>query len=274
MKSNSFPNEEKQLEMYREITREFSEKQTIIIRTLDIGADKQLSYFNMKNEKNPFLGLRGLRFSLENIEIFKTQLRAILRLSSEKNIKIMYPMVTNVVEVKKAHEILEIVKNELRDEGKSFDNDIEVGIMVEVPSVILMAEEFAKEVDFFSVGSNDLTQYILATDRLSETVGYLYDSFNPSILRAINILQKAASKYNKKVSVCGEMAGNPKATLALMSIGIRDFSMVEPSIPTIKTLIRNIDIQELEEVKEKILGESDIKSIKKYLKEKVGKNSI
>lgn len=269
MNSNDFPCEEKQLKIYEDLLKDFSKSQPIIIRTLDIGADKQLSYFSMKDEKNPFLGLRGLRFSLENIDIFKTQLKAILRLSASRNIKIMYPMVTNIEEVKRAHEILEEVKKELELKNIKFNKDIEVGIMVEVPSVIMMAEEFAKITDFMSVGSNDLTQYILATDRLSETIGYMYDSLNPSVLRAINILHNACIKYDKKVSICGEMAGDPKGMLALLSLGIKNFSMVESSIPMIKNIIRNINTKDLYKIKEKVLTETNLEVLKEYLKKEV-----
>lgn len=267
MNSDSFPDEEKQLQIYRELLKEFDNSHSIIIRTLDIGADKQLSYFKLKNESNPFLGLRGIRFSLENKEIFKIQLRAILRISSEKNVKIMYPMVTNLDEIEKANEILEEVKEELRERKEKFNDKIEVGIMVEVPSVILMAEEFAEKIDFFSIGSNDLTQYVLATDRLSETVGELYDCYNPAVLRAIYQIKKAGDKFGKKVSVCGEMAGEPKALLALLALGIKDLSMVEASIPTAKSLIRNIEYYKLEKLKEKILSCKNSLEVKKIIEE-------
>lgn len=269
MKSSEFPSEEKQVQIYREILKDFSPEQSIVIRTLDIGADKQLSYFKMHSESNPFLGLRGIRFSFENKEIFKIQLRAILRMSHEKNIKIMYPMVTNLDEVDRANAILEEVKEELRKENIPFDENIEVGIMVEVPSVVLMAEEFAQKIDFFSIGSNDLTQYILAADRLSETVGDMYDSFNPAVFRAIYEIKKAADKYGKKVSVCGEMAGDPRSIIALLSMGIKNLSMVETSISTAKALIRNLEYKDLESVREKILKCGDINKIKEILREKI-----
>lgn len=267
MKSHEFPDEAKQLEIYRKMLENFSSEQPIIIRTLDIGADKQLSYFKMKNEANPFLGLRGIRFSLKNQEIFEEQLSAILKLSNEKNIKIMYPMITNLSEIREANRILERVKKRLRCEGTPFNEKIEVGIMVEVPSVIMMAEAFAKEIDFFSVGSNDLTQYILATDRLSETVGELYTSYNPAVLRGINHVKKAADKYNKKISVCGEMAGEPKAIVALLSLGIRDLSMVEASVLAAKSLIRNLNYSELSQIKEKILESENSEEVKNILKD-------
>ncbi|STO32008.1 Phosphoenolpyruvate-protein phosphotransferase [Fusobacterium necrogenes] len=266
MNTTSFPSEEEQLKKYKQILNGFSKEQSIIIRTLDIGADKQLSYFKMKNETNPFLGLRGIRFSLRYPDIFETQLRAILRLSNEKNVKIMYPMITSINEIKKANIILEKVKENLKKEKIPFNEKIEVGIMVEVPSVILLAEEFAREVDFFSIGSNDLTQYILATDRLSETVGELYSSYNPAVLKAIYYIKEAADKYRKKVSVCGEMAGDLKAIIALLSLGIKDFSMVESSILAAKTLIRNLNYEDLGKIKESILNSKDEKEVKNILK--------
>ena len=267
MKSQTFPTEEQQLEKYRQILNSLSKEQPIIIRTLDIGADKQLSYFKMPNEANPFLGLRGIRFSLKYQDIFETQLRAILRISNERNIKIMYPMITTLLEVREANKVLEKVKGDLRKENIPFDENIEVGIMVEVPSVIMMAEAFAREIDFFSVGSNDLTQYILATDRLSETVGELYSSFNPAVLRAIYHVKKAADKYNKKISVCGEMAGDLKAIVALLSLGIKDLSMVESSILSAKSLVRGLEYKTLENIRENILSCETEEQVKNILKE-------
>lgn len=266
MKNQNFPTEEQQIEKYAQILNGFSKEQSIIIRTLDIGADKQLSYFKVTEEANPFLGLRGIRFCLKYREIFETQLRAILRLSEERNIKIMYPMITTLNEMREANKILEKVKEDLRKENIKFNEDIEVGIMVEVPSVIMMAEAFAKEVDFFSVGSNDLTQYILATDRLSETVGELYSSYNPAVLRAIYHIKKAADKYGKKISVCGEMAGDLKGLVALLSLGIKDLSMVESSILSAKSLVRNLNYKELEEIRERILTEETPEGVKELLK--------
>lgn len=266
MKNQNFPTEEQQIEKYAQILNGFSKEQPIIIRTLDIGADKQLSYFKVTEEANPFLGLRGIRFCLKYREIFETQLRAILRLSEERNIKIMYPMITTLNEMREANKILEKVKEDLRKENIKFNEDIEVGIMVEVPSVIMMAEAFAKEVDFFSVGSNDLTQYILATDRLSETVGELYSSYNPAVLRAIYHIKKAADKYGKKISVCGEMAGDLKGLVALLSLGIKDLSMVESSILAAKSLVRNLNYKELEEIRERILTEETPEGVKELLK--------
>ncbi|WP_278573582.1 phosphoenolpyruvate--protein phosphotransferase [Fusobacterium ulcerans] len=266
MKNNSFPDEEEQIASYNDIIKNFDEKDPIIIRTLDIGADKQLPYFQMKNETNSFLGLRGIRFSLSEKNIFKTQLRAILRTAYGRNVKITYPMITNINEIREANELLKEVKEELRQEDKKFKDDIEVGIMIEVPSAVMMADAFAQEIDFFSIGTNDLTQYILAADRLSETVSDMYDSYNPAVLRAIYIVKQAADKYGKSVSICGEMAGEQKAIVAFLSMGITNLSMVGGSILAARALVRSLDYTSLKNVKEQILQCSDSNKIKEILK--------
>lgn len=269
MKSKDFPNEDKQYKIYKKLAENFSKNHIITVRTLDIGADKQLDYFEMERESNPFLGLRGLRFSLKNKKSFKEQLRAILKLSAEKKVRIMYPMVTNVSEVKEANLILEEVKKELQCEKIKYDENIKVGIMVEVPSVVMLADIFAKEVDFFSIGSNDLTQYILATDRLSETVNDLYDTFNPAVLRGIAKVADIAKESGKEISVCGEIAGNLKGIIALLSLGIKNLSMTSSSILRAKALIRSLKYEELKEIKEKILNCTESNEVKKILKKYV-----
>lgn len=265
MKNTSFPDEENQFKVYSDIVEKFDKDSSIVIRTLDIGADKQLPYFKMKNETNSFLGLRGIRFSLQNQDIFLTQLRAILRAAYNRNVKIMYPMVTNISELREANKLLERAKNELKEEKKLYKKDIEIGVMIEVPSIVMMADVFAQEVDFFSIGTNDLTQYILATDRLSETVSSMYDCYNPAVLRSIAFVKKAADLYGKKVSVCGEMAGDAKAIVAFLSMGIKDLSMVGTSILTARSLIRSLNYEKLKEIKEKILLCHDSKEVKEIL---------
>ena len=265
MKNTSFPDEENQFKVYSDIVEKFDKDSSIVIRTLDIGADKQLPYFKMKNETNSFLGLRGIRFSLQNQDIFLTQLKAILRAAYNRNVKIMYPMVTNISELREANKLLERAKNELKEEKKLYKEDIEIGVMIEVPSIVMMADVFAQEVDFFSIGTNDLTQYILATDRLSETVSSMYDCYNPAVLRSIAFVKKAADLYGKKVSVCGEMAGDAKAIVAFLSMGIKDLSMVGTSILTARSLIRSLNYEKLKEIKEKILLCHDSKEVKDIL---------
>ena len=265
MKNTSFPDEENQFKVYSDIVEKFDKDSSIVIRTLDIGADKQLPYFKMKNETNSFLGLRGIRFSLQNQDIFLTQLKAILRAAYNRNVKIMYPMVTNISELREANKLLERAKDELKEEKKLYKEDIEIGVMIEVPSIVMMADVFAQEVDFFSIGTNDLTQYILATDRLSETVSSMYDCYNPAVLRSIAFVKKAADLYGKKVSVCGEMAEDAKAIVAFLSMGIKDLSMVGTSILTARSLIRSLNYEKLKEIKEKILLCHDSKEVKEIL---------
>lgn len=267
MEARELPDEETQVREYEEILCRFDRDKEIIIRTLDIGADKNLPYYTMPEEENPFLGVRGIRQSLKNPDMLKKQLRAILRVAYGRNVKIMYPMVTVLKEVLEAKKMLAECQKELREEGKNYKEVIEQGIMVEVPSAVFMADQLAKEVDFFSIGTNDLTQYILATDRLSEDLSDLYDSYEPAVLRAINLVVEAGERFGKKVSICGEMAGDNLAAVAFLSMGIRDLSMVKSSIPRIRNLVRNLDIGEIAPLKEKVLTAKDGKEVKKIIKE-------
>ncbi len=265
MDSEFFPSEEKQMKIYEKVYNDLGEDRPVIIRTLDIGADKHLSYYEMNDEENPFLGLRGLRFTLSHRSIFKEQLRAILRVAYGKNIKIMYPMVTNLWEIDEAAKILQEVKDELKKEKLDYKDDIEVGIMVEVPSAALLADVFGEKVDFFSIGTNDLTQYILAADRLSDEVSNIYDSYDPAVLRAINMVAEAGIRHGKKVSVCGEMAGDPMAIIAFMSFGIKDLSMLASFLPRAKHLIRNTNMSSIRKIKNQILSCRDAKEVKEIL---------
>jgi len=266
--SEFFPSEDAQMGIYERVYNEMGGdgSKSLTIRTLDIGADKNLPYYEMPEEENPSLGLRGIRFTLAHESIFKDQLRAILRAAHGKNIRIMYPMVTNLWEVEAAESILNDVKDDLREEGIPFKEDIEVGIMVEVPSVVLLADVFAQKVDFFSIGTNDLTQYILAADRASSDVSNLYDGYDPAVLRAINMVSEAAARHGKKVSVCGEMGGEPMAILALMSFGIFDLSMLSAFVPRAKSLIRKVNLQEIKKLKEELLTSRDSEQVKEILK--------
>lgn len=266
--SEFFPSEEKQMEIYERVYESMGDdaEKSLTIRTLDIGADKKLDYYEMPEEENPSLGLRGLRFTLAHKNIFKDQLRAILRVAHEKNIKVMYPMVTNLQELEDAEAVMAEVKKELAAEGLDYKDDIEVGIMVEVPSVIMLADIFAQKVDFFSIGTNDLTQYILAADRLSSEVAPLYDGYDPAVLRSINMLAEAAERYGKKVSVCGEMGGEPMAIVAFLSLGINNLSMLPAFVPRAKNLIRKTSLKDIVSIKEEILACRSADQVKEILK--------
>ena len=270
MDAVEFPNEEKQKKIYENIAREFEESQPnkpIVIRTLDIGADKKLSYYKMVDEENPSLGCRGMRLTLADKNLFKNQIKGILRAATHHNIKMMYPMITNLKEIIEAKDLVEECKKELLIEGKEFKENIEVGMMVEVPSNVMLADIFADYVDFFSIGTNDLTQYILATDRYSPIAEKLYDCYDPAVIRAINMVSSAGLKKNKKVSVCGEMAGENQAVIALLSLGIRDLSMAPAYIPKVRNLIRKIEMSELKEIKIKLLKSKDSQEVKNILNE-------
>lgn len=279
MDTVEFPNEDKQKKIYENIAREFDENQPgkpIIIRTLDIGADKKLSYYKMVDEENPSLGCRGMRLTLADKNLFKNQIKGILRAATHHNIKMMYPMITNLKEIVEAKELVEECKRELLTEGKEFKENIEIGMMVEVPSNVILADIFADYVDFFSIGTNDLTQYILATDRYSPIAEKLYDSYDPAVIRAIDMVSSAGLKKNKKVSVCGEMAGEYQAVIALLSLGIRDLSMAPAYIPKVRNLVRKIKISELKDIKIKLLKSKDSQEVKnilnKYLELIEGRN--
>ncbi|MBC2856097.1 phosphoenolpyruvate--protein phosphotransferase [Cetobacterium sp. 2A] len=271
MDTNEFPSEDKQFKIYDNIGKEFGEDRPIIIRTLDIGADKKLPYYEMTPEENPSLGCRGIRFTLKNKNIFKDQIKAILRAAYGKNIKMMYPMVTTLKEVFEARGILEECKRELREKGIKHKKDLEVGVMIEVPSAVILADVFAQYVDFFSVGTNDLTQYILATDRFSQSAEELYDCLDPAVLRGLNLVAKAGREYNKKVSICGEMAGDEISVLALLSLGITELSMTPPSIPKIRALIRKINLKELQELKDRVLKSFSSDEVRQILLEYMNK---
>lgn len=265
MDAKEFPSEDVQRKIYSNLSIEFGSDKPLIIRTLDIGADKQLGYYNMPKEDNPSLGCRGMRFTLSNKEILKTQIKSILRAGIEGNLKMMYPMITTIDELVEISKIVEECKIELETEGKIYKKDLEIGMMIEVPSNVMMVDIFAEYVDFFSIGTNDLTQYILATDRFSSIGEKLYDCYNPAVLRAINTVSQVALRKNKKVSICGEMAGEELAVIALLSFGIRDLSMAPAYVPRVRNLIRKINISELDDIKEKLLNAGTAQQVRDIL---------
>ena len=252
MNSDHFPTEEEQYEAYKVVVQKMQGK-PVTIRTMDIGGDKELPYLDLPKEMNPFLGYRAIRISLENKDMFKTQLKAILRASHYGQIKIMYPMISSVNEIRKANEILEECKNELDEIGQLFDRNIKVGIMVETPSTAIIAYKFAKEVDFFSIGTNDLTKYFLAVDRGNEMVSALYNSFNPAVLEAIQKVIDAAHNAGISVSMCGEFAGDKKATKLLLGMGLDSFSMSASSTLQVKKIIRSSSYAEAQKYRDIIL---------------------
>ncbi|MFU0782009.1 MAG: Phosphoenolpyruvate-protein kinase (PTS system EI component in bacteria) [Thermoanaerobacterium thermosaccharolyticum] len=255
MNRNDFPSEEEQFEAYKYVAEKMNGK-PVTIRTLDIGGDKKLPYLNMPDEMNPFLGYRAIRLCLDEIEMFKTQLRALLRASAYGNILIMYPMISSVVEVRKANAILNEVKEELDAKGIKYDKNIKVGIMVEIPSAAVTADILAKEVDFFSIGTNDLCQYTLAVDRMNERIKDYYKPFNPAILRLIKNVIDASHKEGIFTAMCGEMAGDPLTTVILLGLGLDEFSMSASSIPNIKNIIRNVSYEKTKEFTEMVLNMS------------------
>ncbi|SKA98743.1 phosphoenolpyruvate--protein phosphotransferase [Caloramator quimbayensis] len=238
MGKDDFPTEQEQFEAYKYVASKMGDRQ-VVIRTLDIGGDKSLPYLDMPKELNPFLGYRAIRLCLDNKPLFKTQLRAILRASAFGKIGIMFPMISGLEEFLKAKEILQECKEELRKENINFDDNIEVGIMVEIPSAALAAEELAKHVDFFSIGTNDLIQYTIAVDRMNEKVSYLYNPMHPAVLRLIEMTINAAHKEGKWCGMCGEMAGDERAIPKLLELGLDEFSMSPSSILRAKEIIIN-----------------------------------
>ncbi|VWL85963.1 phosphoenolpyruvate-protein phosphotransferase [Oceanivirga miroungae] len=265
MDSDHMPTEEEQYRAYRVVAEKMHGK-PVTIRTMDIGGDKELPYLDLPKEMNPFLGFRAIRISLTHKDMFKTQLRAILRASAYGQIKIMYPMVSSINEIRKSNQILEECKKELDAIGKLYDRNIKVGIMVETPSTAIVAYKFAKEVDFFSIGTNDLTQYFLAVDRGNEKVSALYNSYNPAVLEAIQLVIDAAHDRGISVSMCGEFAGDKHATEILLGMGLDTYSMSASSILGIKKNIINSNYEEAKKYRDLILSKDTPEEVLEALK--------
>ncbi len=266
MNNDHLPTEEEQYQAYKMASETMKEK-PLIIRTLDIGGDKELSYFTFPKEMNPFLGYRAIRLTLDRKDIFITQLRAILRASAYGNVKIMFPMISSLAEFRSAKAIYEEAKKQLRDEHITFDEKIELGIMIEIPSAALLADQFAKEVDFFSIGTNDLVQYTLAVDRMNEKVAYLYDYFHPAVLQLIQKTIEASHQAGKWTGMCGGMAGDPVAAPILIGLGLDEWSMDASSISKIKQVISRLDRSSCKLLVEDIFQLGTVEEIRAKLKE-------
>ncbi len=262
------PTEEEHLKAYKQVVKRMSPN-PVIIRTLDIGGDKSFTHADLADETNPAMGLRAIRFCLKNTDIFKVQLRGILRASANGKIKVMFPMISGIDEIRLAKALLEDAKAELKAEGKPFDPGIEVGVMIEVPSAAIIADLIVKEVDFISIGTNDLLQYSLAIDRVNEHVAYLYEPFHPAVLRIIKTVADAANKAGVSVGVCGEMAGEPEYALILLGFGLNNLSMNAFSILRVKRLIRSVSYAEAKKICKTILGFATAKDVESFISSKM-----
>ena len=265
MENDELPTEDVQFEEYKKVAQDMKGK-PVIIRTMDIGGDKELKCLDLPSEMNPFLGYRAIRISLNRPDIFKVQLRALLRASAFGDIHIMYPMIASVEEVKQANAMLDECKEELTAEGKEFNKDIKVGIMIEVPAAAVISPILAKYVDFFSIGTNDLCQYTLAVDRMNESIGSLYQPLHPGVLRLIKHVIDASHEQGKFTGMCGELASDPVATMILLGLGLDEFSMTASSIPLIKNILRSVSKAECEEVANKALTMDTAEEITTYAK--------
>ncbi len=268
MNRQDSPSEDEHYQAYKYVAEEMN-PHSVVIRTLDIGGDKFLSQFKIPHEMQPFLGWRAIRFCLARPDIFKLQLRAILRASVHGNLKLMYPMISGVEELRQANRLLAEAKEELRRNGLRFNDQIEVGVMVEVPSAALTADILAKEADFFSIGTNDLIQYSLAVDRSNEKVAYLYDPAHPAVLRLVKNIIDAAHQAKIKVAMCGEMAGESSLALILLGLGLDEFSLPPQVIPELKYVIRAIGFKAAQAIANQALKLATGKEVEEFSQHKL-----
>ena len=264
MDRDQLPTEEEQFIAYKEVV-EAMNGNLVILRTMDIGGDKELPYLNLPKEMNPFLGWRAIRIALDRREILNAQLRAVLRASAYGRLAVMFPMIISVEEIRELKSVIEELKVELRNEGKDFDENIQIGVMVETPSAAVNAKFLAKEVDFFSIGTNDLTQYTLAVDRGNELISHLYNPMSPSVLSLIKQVIDASHAEGKWTGMCGELAGDENATILLLGMGLDEFSMSAISVPRIKKLIRNVNYQDAKLLAEKALQQPTAAEIERLV---------
>ncbi len=268
MDNDHFPTEEEQFEAYKAVLEGMGGRK-VVVRTLDIGGDKKLSYYTFPEEMNPFLGYRAIRLCLKEQDIFRTQLRALCRASVYGKLCIMFPMIATIDEFRQAKGIFEDVKAELLAEGVAVADDIQVGMMVEIPAAAVLADEFSKYADFFSIGTNDLIQYSMAADRMSENVSYLYQPYNPSILRLVNMTIKGAHKNGKWVGMCGAMAGEPYAVPILLGLGLDEFSMSATQILKARKVVTGLSYADMQKLAEKCLNMDSAAEVLDYVQSEV-----
>ena len=273
MDRDQLPSEEEQFIAYKEVV-EAMEGRLVVLRTMDIGGDKELPYLNLPKEMNPFLGWRAVRIALDRREILHAQLRAVLRASAFGKLAVMFPMIISVEEIRELKSVLETLKAELRAECKAFDENIQVGVMVETPSAAVNAKFLAKEVDFFSIGTNDLTQYTLAVDRGNELISHLYNPMSPSVLGLIKQVIDASHAEGKWTGMCGELAGDERATLLLLGMGLDEFSMSAISVPRIKKLIRHVNYQEVKALADEALQKPTAAEIEQLIQAFLAEKSL
>ena len=264
MDRDQLPTEEEQFIAYKDVV-EAMNGNLVILRTMDIGGDKELPYLDLPKEMNPFLGWRAIRIALDRREILNAQLRAVLRASAYGRLAVMFPMIISVEEIRELKSVIEELKVELRNEGKDFDENVQIGVMVETPSAAVNAKFLAKEVDFFSIGTNDLTQYTLAVDRGNELISHLYNPMSPSVLSLIKQVIDASHAEGKWTGMCGELAGDERATVLLLGMGLDEFSMSAISVPRIKKLIRNVNYQDAKLLAEKALQQPTAAEIERLV---------
>jgi phosphotransferase system enzyme I (PtsI) len=270
MNRSAPPAEEEQVRIYREIIEKMA-PQPVTVRTLDVGGDKFVPEINLADEANPAMGLRAIRFSLKERRLFKQQLRAILRASAFGQVRIMFPMISGVAEIRACKASLEEARAELLAENTPFDPNLPIGIMIETPSAAMIAELLAREVDFFSVGTNDLIQYCLAVDRGNEHVAYLYEPLHPAVLRALRMICNAGKAAGIEVGMCGEMAGEPLYALVLLGLGFDELSMNAPGIPRVKRILRQIRRDEGERLLAELLELPTAREVTQRLEEEMSR---